>query len=352
MKHLVHPHHPFRIFFISALITISSLVLVGVYLGSPAMFVAIVLMLVEITFSFDNAIINARILATMSRFWQTMFLTVGMIIAVFGMRLIFPIILVMLTAGLSASDVINLALNDPVRYAEELHHAHPMIASFGGMFLLMLCFSFFFDPRREVRWINIIERPLQRMGKWWIYTSIAVVVLLLLYVMPWNHHPNDTLMAGSVGIIVSLGLQKLNDIFTVTQEETDKPSRYPMLAGFMSFLYLQVLDGSFSFDGVIGAFAVTNDVILIAIGLGVGALWVRSLTVFMVRRQTLKAYRYLEHGAHYTIGILALVLLSGLFIEIPEAIAGVAGLIIVGASIASSIITMKKENGGTAHHAH
>jgi len=112
----------------------------------------------------------------------------------------------------------------------------------------------------------------------------------------------------------------------------------------MAFLYLQVLDSSFSFDGVIGAFAITQDVFLIVTGLGIGALWVRSLTLMMVRRNTLKVYRYLEHGAHYTIALLALFLLSGLFISIPEAAAGAAGLLVVGASIISSLQALKTED--------
>lgn len=341
MRHLIHPHHPFRIFFVSGFITLASLVAVQYYLGTSAMFLTFVLMLVEITFSFDNAIINARILATMSKFWQQMFMTVGMLIAVFGMRLVFPILLVMLTTGLGATQVTDLALHHPNEYAAELHEAHPYISSFGGMFLLMLGLSFFFDPGRKVVWISVIEKPLIRMGKWWIYTGIAWSTLLITAFLPWNHHQHETLLAGSIGIVTYMALQKINDVFTKTQE-SNKPSRYPMLAGFMSFLYLQILDGSFSFDGVIGAFAVTKDVILIAIGLGIGALWVRSLTLFMVRRQTLSAYRYLEHGAHYTIAVLALVLLAGLFVDIPEAIAGVAGLVIVGASVASSIAANKR----------
>lgn len=322
----------------SGCITAASLVAVGYYLGAGAMFLTFVLMLVEVTFSFDNAIINARILATMSRFWQQMFMTVGMVLAVFGMRLVFPIVLVMATTGLGVGQVTDLALHHPDDYAHQLHLAHPYIASFGGMFLLMLALGFFFDPGRKVVWIDVIEKPLMRMGKWWIYTGIAVAVMLLVAYAPWNLHPEQTLLAGSIGIVIYMALNTINDLFTRTQEESTKPLRYPALAGLMSFLYLQILDGSFSFDGVIGAFAVTNDVILIAIGLGIGALWVRSLTLFMVRRQTLRAYRYLEHGAHYTIGVLAIVLLVGLFVDIPEAIAGVAGLVIVGASIASSVI--------------
>lgn len=333
--------HPLRIFFISGLITIASLVLVGVELGAEALLLAIVLILVEITFSFDNAIINARVLSGMTKFWQDMFMTVGMVIAVFGMRLVFPIVLVMITASLSAGDVIDLALHHPAEYSARLVEAHPYIASFGGMFLMMLALSFFFDPGRNVRWIDIIERPMQKAGKWWIYTLICFGLLLLCSQVPWNHHPHETLLAGSIGIVLYLALNLLTSSIGDAELQTTV-KRQTAWSGLMSFLYLQVLDASFSFDGVIGAFAITQDVILIAIGLGIGALWVRSLTLFMVRRHVLAAYRYLEHGAHYTIAVLAIFLLVSLFFSIPEVIPGVAGLLIVGLSVASSVAATRK----------
>lgn len=329
-----------RVFFISAFVTVASLGYVYGALGAHAFFLVFVLILVEVTFSFDNAIINARILSGMSKFWQQMFLTVGILIAVFGMRLVFPIALVAITANLSMGEVINLAINQPQQYAERVTQAHPYIASFGGMFLLMLALSFFFDPGRKIVWIDIVERPLQRMGKWWIYTAISTAVLFVIAYLPANQHTNETLLAGFIGILLQLSLDKFNDTFTAVQSTKKATSA---LAGFMAFMYLQVLDASFSFDGVIGAFAITNDILFITIGLGIGALWVRSLTVLMTRRRTLDTYRYLEHGAHYTIGVLACVLLLGLFIEVPEAIAGVAGLIIVGASIISSITAAQYE---------
>jgi len=348
-KHPLHSHHPFRIFFISGFISIAALVGVAWFLGWKAAFLTFVLMLVEITFSFDNAIINAKILAKMNRFWQQMFMTVGILIAVFGMRLVFPVVLVMLTTGLGAGNVIDLALNKPELYSAELDKAHPLIAAFGGMFLLMLCLNFFFDAGKS-NWIDVIERPLQKLGAWWIYSSISVALLVIIAVLPWNHHPQDTLVAGVIGVITYLAINKLADMFGQTQETKSTVAKQVGMAGFMSFLYLQVLDASFSFDGVIGAFAITSDVVLIAIGLGVGALWVRSLTLFMVRRNVLHAYRYLEHGAHYTIGVLALVFLAALFIDIPEAIAGVAGLVIVGASIASSIAASKQQQAAGVSH--
>lgn len=318
------------------------------------MFVTLVLMLIEITFSFDNAIINARVLMTMSEFWKKMFLTVGMLIAVFGMRLVFPILVVMITAGLPWGDVVNLALNNPERYAHELHDAHVSIASFGGMFLMMLCLHFFFDSDRKVRWIDIIEKPLQRIGKWWVYAATSFLILLAVVFLPFNLHPRETFVAGVAGIVTYMVIHGLAELFASRQEPAGKSGKKIVervgWAGFMSFLYLEILDASFSFDGVIGAFAVTKDVVLIAIGLGIGALWVRSLTIFMVRKHVLAAYRYLEHGAHYTIGMLALVLLAGLFVNIPEAIAGVLGMCIIASSIASSVIVSKQEErDGLAH---
>lgn len=350
MKKLLHSHHPFRIFAISGFLTLAALGFVWHYMGTQAAFVALVLIAVEVTFSFDNAIINARVLMTMSKFWQQMFITIGMLIAVFGMRLIFPILVVMVTASLPWGEVVNLALNNPNQYAQELHDAHISIASFGGMFLLMLCLHFFFDKNRKIRWIDIIEKPLQHVGKWWTYGVVCLVVLMILSVAPFNTHRLETFIAGLSGIVTYLVVHGLAELFARKQNghdpQTGKMVQRAGMAGFMSFLYLEVLDASFSFDGVIGAFAVTKDVVLIAIGLGIGALWVRSLTIFMVRRHVLAAYRYLEHGAHYTIGMLAVILLAGIFFSISEFVAGLLGILIIAASITSSVLVSK---AGASH---
>lgn len=345
MRQVLHPNHPFRIFAISGGLTLLALGLVLYYLGVQAAFVMLVLIAVEVTFSFDNAIINARVLVTMSRFWQQMFITVGMLIAVFGMRLVFPILVVMATAGLPWGEVLNLALNKPDEYARELHDAHISIASFGGIFLLMLCLHFFFDASRKVRWISVVEKPLQRIGRWWTYSVVCLLVLCIISTLPFNEHSVETFVAGLAGIVTYIVIHGLAELFARKQnhDQTGKMVQRAGMAGFMSFLYLEVLDASFSFDGVIGAFAVTKDVVLIAIGLGVGALWVRSLTIFMVRKQVLAAYRYLEHGAHYTIGMLAGVLLAGIFFDISEFVAGLLGILIIAASIVSSIMQSRIE---------
>ena len=345
MRRLFHSHSPLRIFFISGSITLILLGGVWAQLGFVAFMTAVILTVVELTFSFDNAIINARVLQRMSPFWQQMFMTIGILIAVFGMRIVFPIAMVMLAAGLGWSEVINLALNDPHKYADILDDSHPSMASFGGMFLLMLGLTFFFDHNRKVFWLRAVEKPLQKVGRWWMATAVSLLVIISLTLHPSNEHPQQTITAGLFGIVTYIIIHGLADLLARRQEKQFEHGAAVVqtgLAGFMSFMYLEVLDASFSLDGVIGAFAITQNVILIAIGLGIGALWVRSLTLFMVRRRTLNKYRYLDHGAHYTIAMLAAFLLSGLFIHLSEFVPGLAGIAIIGLAIASSIRSKKK----------
>jgi uncharacterized protein len=109
------------------------------------------------------------------------------------------------------------------------------------------------------------------------------------------------------------------------------------------FIYLEVLDASFSFDGVVGAFAITHNLFIIMIGLGVGAMYVRTLTIILVEKGTLLEFRYLENGAFYAIGILSLIMFSGTVIHIPEIFTGLIGIILIGMSLVSSILYNRRE---------
>ncbi len=347
MEKYLHPHSPWRIFAVSTLATVGSVIGVLLGMGPSAMLIALVLISVEIAFSFDNAIVNAKILKHMSRFWQVMFLTVGAAIAIFGMRLVFPIILVALTAGLGWREVIDLALNHPAEYSHQLEAAHVVLSAFGGGFLLMLALHFFFDKEREVLWYERLERPMQRFAYEWMPAALALSTIAIAAALPFNESPKDTVVAGTIGVLTYSIIHAASEYFARSQERKVGTGVRVGLAGFASFLYLEVLDASFSFDGVLGAFAVTKEVVLITIGLGVGALWVRSLTIFMVRRGTLDSYKFIEHGAHYTIGILACILILSIFVNIPEVIAGLLGLGIIGSSIVASRQALKAQGRST-----
>lgn len=328
-----------RIYGFSASLTLVALVWVAFGLGPAALLTVIILCALEITFSFDNAVVNAKILNRMPPFWQKMFMTVGIFIAVFGMRLVLPIVLVAITAGLSVSSVIDLALAHPQEYAHHLHEAHPVIASFGGMFLLLIFLEFMFDHKRGVQWLSFIERSLSKVGQLRQFeVTVALAVLLAATELFGGSHKFEVLLAGVVGMLTFLSIRALASLFENQhkQQAAGLTRQDLMRAGLFNFLYLEVLDASFSFDGVIGAFAITNVVTLIAVGLGVGAIWVRSMTVHMVRRHMLSKYRYLDHGAHYAIGALAAMLLIGIGQEIPEAITGTVGIAIIGLALLSS----------------
>lgn len=325
-----------RHFWFSISLTLIAIIAVLFGKGWVAAGITLILLIIEVSFSFDNAVINAKVLARLSKFWQMLFLTVGILIAVIGMRLVFPILLVAITANLAWTEVVRIALNDPEAYAHYIESAYPSIAAFGGSFLLMLALYYFFDKYRHVHWLPF-ESRMQKVGHWWLPPILAFGLIGILAALPMNDHVGETLRAGTLGIIVYVAMQLiLAAAAKAVKAKTPNATHLVGWAAFTSFMYLELLDASFSFDGVIGAFAITTDVVLIAVGLGVGAFWVRSFTVYMVRRKTLEAYAYLEHGAHYAVFFLAIAMLISLVYHLPEAVTGIGTVAIIGSSLIAS----------------
>lgn len=365
--------HALRIFGWSFAITALGVAAAGVLGGPRDAAIVAILAILEISLSFDNAVINATILRRMSEWWQKIFLTLGVLIAVFGMRLIFPIVIVALTAHLSPVDVFDLALNDSAQYAEKLGDAHPAIAAFGGIFLFMIFLDFLFDPEREIQWIRKLEEPLRRAGQLDVIPIVVALVALLVVGEAFSgDHTQQVLTSGVAGLATYLAVRGLGEFFeaqgigdeddgadddsavggAVAAGDTAAPARSggtPKLvlatgrAAAFLFLYLEVIDASFSFDGVVGAFAISQNIFVIAAGLGIGAMYIRSLTVYLVRRGTLSEYIYLEHGAHYAIGALAIILAISIETEVPEIITGLVGVAFIGLALVSSIRHRRKE---------
>lgn len=359
----------------SFIITILSFCIAWFYGGWGALYLCVVLAMLEVSLSFDNAVLNATVLRRMSDFWQKMFLTVGIIIAVFGMRLVFPLVIVGVAAQINPIEALQLALlkgdpDTPGTYGFILAEAHPQIAAFGGMFLLMLFLNFIFTDRK-VKWLRWLEEPLAKAGK---LSQIGIVIALALLVTAaqfWAKDPTVVLISGILGILTYVVIHGLGTLFekgleeklseiplpskekgaqhfaeNVTEPTAKGPNRLVRAtgkAGFFLFLYLEVLDASFSFDGVIGAFAITSDPIIIALGLGlIGAMFVRSITIYLVRKGSLNKYIYLEHGAHWAIGALAVILMISIGWHVPELITGTIGIIFIGAALLSSVLRQRK----------
>ena len=331
----------------------------GVGTMMSALFVTLILAVMEISLSFDNAVVNASVLKTWDKFWKMIFLTVGILIAVFGMRLVFPIVIVAVTADMGMMDVINMALNNPKEYSAKLMEHHAEIAAFGGMFLLLVFLNFIFDEK-EVMWFEWLERKLARFGKvdaMSVFVALALLMMVLFWVDPARKAA--VLTAGVFGILIYLATNVLSSILEGADDDDESTpdviegkevAGAIAKGGIAGFLYLEVLDASFSFDGVIGAFAITNDVIIIMLGLAIGAMFVRSMTIFLVEKGTLDEFVYLEHGAHYAIGALAVImLLATVHIEVPEIVTGLIGIAFIVWAVINSISYRKREEALAKH---
>ena len=307
--------------------------------GLTCVFIAFILAILEISLSFDNAVVNAMKLEKMSEKWRHRFITWGIIIAVFGMRFLFPLLVVAIFAKLSLFNVLNMALYNVNEYAHNLELTHAPIVTFGGTFLMMLFLDYFTDKNKTVHWINFLENRLKNLSKYQgISTLITLAALgLLMFKIPETVR-QQVLISGISGIITYLLIDGLAEWLERRQELRAKQCANAVkCSGLVGFLYLELIDASFSLDGVLGAFALSSDIIIITIGLFIGAMFVRSLTIMFVEKETLEEFIYLEHGAHWAIGLLATLMFISTVKSVPEVITGLSGLGLIVASLISSI---------------
>jgi hypothetical protein len=308
--------------------------------GLSAAWITLVLLLLEISLSFDNAVVNARVLDKLTPGQQKFFLTWGLVIPVFGVRFAGPLLMVALAGGVGIGQALDAALHDPVRYRELLDLAEPRILAFGGMFLLMVFLRYFFDEAKTLHWFKPLERRLSAAGRIEaLEIALALVLLLLVDLALPSEHRADVMIAGVIGLVLQLLSTSLSDAFG---DEEQAGVRLAAGGGLASLLYLELLDASFSLDGTIGAFAITSNLALILTGLGLGALFVRSLTLMLSREKALDQLIFLEHGAHYAIGALGLLMLAGILLHehhlhVPEWLTGVIGLVLLALSFADSL---------------
>ncbi len=308
--------------------------------GLTAAWLTLVLLALEISLSFDNAVVNARVLEQLSPGQQRFFLTWGLVIPVFGVRFMGPLLLVALAGGVGLGEAFDAAMHHPDHYRELLELAEPRILAFGGMFLLMVFLRYFFDEAKTLHWVKRLEARLAQAGRIEsLEVALALAVLLAVALALPRELRGDVLISGLVGLVLQILSTSLAQFFGGDEAAM---GRLAANGGVASLIYLELLDASFSLDGTIGAFAITNQLPLILTGLGLGALFIRSLTVLLTRERALDRLIYLEHGAHYAIGALGFLMLAGVVIarwglHVPEWLSGLIGVVLLALSLWDSL---------------
>jgi uncharacterized protein len=308
--------------------------------GFKAAVTVLFLTILETSLSFDNAVVNAGILKDWSAKWRKRFLTWGILIAVFGMRLAFPLVIVGIVGKMNPMRTIQLALHSPTEYSQLLESAHHQISAFGATFLMMVFFNFFVAKHKTEHWLQLIEKPLTRLGKMEAIEAALTLMVLMGAACSLDAPIREEFIEAGIWGIVTFILSK--GLAALLGGDQEGSTGHIVRQGVTGFLYLELIDASFSFDGVVGAFALTNNLLYIVLGLGAGAMFVRSFTLLLVDNRTLIHYRYLEHGAFWAIGALAFLMLIGVGLQVPEAATGLVGVFLIAASLASSILANRK----------
>lgn len=301
-------------------------------------FIVAVLWVLEVSLSFDNAVVNVWTLKTMDETWRHRFLTWGIWIAVVWMRVIFPILLVAIFGSISPWSAIDLAINNPSEYWNILTSSHVSIAGFWWAFLMMVWFKFFFDSDKVTHRLHRIEDKLTKLWK-----MEAIEIALVLLMLEWISfllpavESHQFFVSWVWGLVTYIVIHWVSEVMQVGQWTSTAVKSWAM-----AFLYLELLDASFSLDWVIWAFALSTNLLVIALWLGIGAYFVRSITVYLYETWTLTEYRYLEHGAFYAIIALALMMFAGAVVHIPEIITWLVWAALIGLSFYSSVRHLKK----------
>lgn len=316
--------------------------------------VVMILGVLELSLSVDNAVVNATKLKTLSPAAQRWFMYYGIIIAVFFMRFAFPILVVSIVGHVGPLSTVSMAIHDPKQYSTILEQAHPMLSAFGATFLFMIFANYFINPLKEVHWLPPLELPLVRLGRWEaIKTALALVLLVGMdywiygsWRLPEARSFFYAGLAGLISYVLVESLEMLTDFIEKKQQRANAGKAVvinSLKMAIPALLYLEVVDASMSFDGVMGAFALSSNIFVIMAGLGIGAFWVRSLTLVAIKEGTLAEFRYLENGAFWAIGTLSILLFVSTKVELPDWFVGLLSAGIIGASVLSSIRARRQE---------
>jgi len=279
------------------------------------------LCLFEVISSVDNAVVNANILGTMPHKYRKIFLFWGLLFAVFAVRGLLPFVIVwMANPSLGIGQVIGAAFSGSPEMGVYLEHSKPLLLLGGGIYLFFVFLSWLF--LEEKKYAFLAEGFIHRQGVWFY----ALASLLTTTVVYFSLQQNPIMaLAATIGVSAFF----ITDGFKKNAEEKEKKLMDPSMSAWSKIVYLEVLDASFSIDGVIGAFAFTVSVPLIILGNGLGALVVRELTIKGI--DLITKFAYLKNGAMYAIGVLgAMMTLESFGREFPFWLAPLMMVLLLG----------------------
>ncbi len=303
----------------------------------PVVLIVFGLVLFETISSIDNAIINAEVLSTMGARARRWFLVYGLFFAVFVVRGVLPWLIVWIaTPGLGPIEALTATFSNDPRVLEAIEESAPILLAGGGTFLVFLFLHWLFVEPKHFGLRG--ERFILRKGVW--FYAVASVSLLVIVWLTMNRDP---LMA--FGAVVGSTAFFIVSGFRMNAEAAEKQLTSGSMSDWSKIFYLEIIDATFSIDGVIGAFAFTLSVPLILIGNGIGAFVVREVTIRHVDR--VKLYPFLKNGAMYSIALLGVIMLVDSFgIHIPVWVSPLFTSAIVGFFLLKSIRANGEEEMG------
>lgn len=313
----------------------------GVVAAIAALQATIILASLESSQSLDNVVVVSKIIKNMPPRWQNYYRIYGFLIGLIGMRVLMPIMLVSLIGWLNPFTALHMALYDQKQYSTLLESAEPMIMTFGGSFLgLLATQKYFLCPEREESWA-FYEKPLQRLSgiASLPYMFIILVLIVTTLLEPANIQ-HGCLVAGLSGILTYSFVQ---DVIGAAAERS--AAKGGERSGLISLLYAEMVDASFSFDGVISAFAVTTDIVIITIGLAIGAMLTRCLIFANIKTGLIAQLPHINAGAYTSIWLLSMLMFfkNTQLWAIPDFITGTLGIVIIGISAITSVIALRRE---------
>ncbi len=313
-----------------------------------ALLVIVGLAVFEIVNSIDNAIINAHVLKSMSDKWRKIFLFWGLVFAVFVVRGILPFLIVWITIpGISIVEAFQAMFSGSPEVIKAVNEGKPLILMGAGVFLLLLYLHWLFLEEKSP--LFVIDKLIKPHFGIWFFACTAVLLTALLYFAKASPMLMLSAAIGNAAFFILYGFR----------EQAEKESEYLMAGGggmgdLSKLLYLEVLDASFSFDGVLGAFAFTTSIPLILIGNGIGAFLVREMTIRSIDK--IANYKFLKNGAMTSIGILGVIIIFESFsdsfklgINIPDVVPPLITFALVGVAFWESHKLLNRKRYVAAH---